>query len=88
MYNALLSIGLSVSRIKVKYFDEKWLNQFGIDLEEELNVRLVEPMQVLQFADQVEVNAARVTTAANGLQVAPQQVVVRVLKGKEDQINL
>ncbi len=83
-----MSIGLSVSRIKVKYFDEKRLNQFGIDLEEELDVRLVEPMQVLQFADQVEVNAARVTTAANGLQVAPQQVVVRVLKGKEDQINL
>jgi len=32
MFNALLSIGLSVSRIKVKYFDEKRLNQFGINL--------------------------------------------------------
>ena len=45
--------GLSVSRIKVEDFDEQRLNQFGINFEEELNVRLVEPMQILQFADQI-----------------------------------
>ena len=83
-FNALSSIGLSVSRIKVKDFDEKRLNQFGIDLEEELNVRLVETVEVLQFADQVEVDAARVATVADRLQVAPQQVVVRVLRDKSE----
>ena len=54
-----------------------------------MNVRLVETVEVLQFADQVEVDAARVATVADRLQVAPQQVVVRVLRGdSEVQISL
>ena len=39
---SLAQLGLSVSRIKVEDLDEQRLDQLRVDLQKELNVRLVE----------------------------------------------
>ena len=59
---SLAQLGLSVSRIKVEDLDEQRLDQLRVDLQKELNVRLVEAVQVLQPADQIQVGTSGVTT--------------------------
>ncbi len=67
--------------LQVEYLDEQRLHQLGVDLQEELDVRVVEPVQVLHPADQVQVGPARRAPGiAGSLQVPPQQVVVGVLQ--------
>ena len=42
-----------VPRFEVEDLFQEGLDQLGVDLEQQLDVRLVEPLQLLELADQV-----------------------------------
>ena len=42
-----------VPRFQVEDFLQQGLDQLGVDLEEQLDVGLVEPLELLELADQV-----------------------------------
>lgn len=74
---------LLLRRVEVEYLYEQRLDQLGVDLEEQLDVGLVEPVQVLHAANEVQVGAARVAPGADSLEVAAEKVVVGILKRKK-----
>lgn len=54
----------------------------GIDLKEELDVGLVEAMEVLETADQVQVDPPGVASGASGLEVTAKEEIIGVLEIK------
>ena len=69
-------------RLEVKYLYEEGLDALGVDFQKQLDVRVVEPVQVVQAANQVEVGTPGLAAiGAHALQVPPQQEVVGVLVG-------
>ncbi len=67
--------------IEVKDLNEQRLHLLRVEGDQQLDVGLVEPVEVLQPADQVQVGAARLAPRGAGrVQVALKEVVVGLLK--------
>ena len=70
-----------VPRLEVKDFLQQRLDQLWVDLEQQLDVGLVQPLELLELADQVEVDPLGLAALlALGLEVSPEEVEVGILE--------